>query len=260
MRRAADARARARRLPCPSRRAPPARTCRSASRSGGDVERADEHGQVLAGLHRAEREDVPVGTGERAAASGVASTRPDRSLVDAHDPVGVDAEVLTRLAPDEVADGMDRGAAVERPPEQAVELQRRPVAHLGVVGEGEVVHRDDDRRPRGRGDERGAVHHVDAPGPALDARHVGAQPQPAGQSRGERPRRRAHRRRQHARERFTAAPRDGVPDGVEVGPVGEAGEQRGREARDAGAGAEQRSGVDRDPERRRWHGPGLECD
>ena len=184
------------------------------------VEGAHEHGQVLARLDGPEREHVALIARNGAAARRVAAGAGTDAERDLDDPCVVDPEVLAYLAGHELARRVHHRAAVEGPLHEPAVLQRVGCAQLREAHEGQVVDRHDDRAARRRADERG-VHDVDRARPALDARHVGVQPQGADEASGDRADGGADAGRDPVGELLAAAEGERVGDQVEVGASGE---------------------------------------
>ena len=82
------------------------------------------------------------------------------------------------LRADEVADDVHGRATPDAElDESGAETAGLLVDEVGVLDEGQIVERHDDGGPGGRHPVVGRVHHVDATGPALDARAPAALPQ-----------------------------------------------------------------------------------
>ena len=193
---------------------------------------ASRRAQVLAGLERADEQHV--GPVEAVALRGrghlVGRGRHRRRTPERHEPQPASADAVRRdVAPaspsTSTAPGRRRGRTSSRPRRKNRRPRGREV--VGLVEEGEVVHRHDERRRAGRDDERGGVDDVDRAGRPL---HRGRRRRvPRLVERGPRQRELAHRHdgRNAAGRRRLAVARRATPDELDVA----AAVQRRRPAR-----------------------------
>jgi ABC-2 type transport system permease protein len=216
--------------------------------------------EVLARLDRAEREHVGGSAGEPPPVCGVAREHHrGRALVDPHDPLGRQPEVVTHVCGDMVADRVDGGAARDRAAQQRLEILRTGPAELGVPHRGEIVHGDDHSGASRRRHEIGGVHDVDGSRPVLDTRPARPRPQAVGDARRQPRRRGVDPVGQRAGEIMTASPGDRVGGGLDVVACGEPGDDLGGELPDTGALVDERIRVEGDAESLgfRCHGPAI---
>ena len=220
------------------------------------VERAHQSREVLAGLDRAERDDVPGGTGQRPTAGGAGRRAVGR---ERRDPVrhGDDAgRGIGVLGPDLVrhplAHRVDPGAAPHRPGDQTGVGARVAVGQLGEAPRGEVVDGDDPRRPPARrDDEVRSVDHVQGADEPLDRWEVGPDPAgPEGTGRHRAPGG-PHTRRQELGQPAPSPPGDRERGHLETGLPAEGFQDLLGDHTDAGPRAVQGRGVDTDPHHRR---------
>ena len=169
------------------------------------------------------------------------------ALGDSVHPVGAHAEQFGHLRGHELRRRVHDGTAVEGPADEGFVGKRVDVGELGEPHRREVVDGDDlSGLARRRYDEVGAVHHVDLACPPLDRRLVPAHPRPAQRPRRHRAPGRSYTSRHHLPDLGPAPPRDRVRDRFDVGPGGHCMQHAQGEHADAGAGPEQRRGVEGD--------------
>ena len=216
------------------------------------VERLDQNREVLPRFDGADRHHVLLSPGQAPAGGGVGSgpvVERGEAVADGHHPCRIDGERGPHLLGDELAHRVDPRPALEGP---ADERRVRPGvggAQLGEPQRGEVVHRNDlGGPPSGWRHEVRTVHHVAPAGEPLDRKPAIASPQGPGQPHLHRVAHQLCARRGHLGQPAPAPPAHREHPQVDVSPAGQAAPDGRCELSDAGAGVEQRGGVESDGE------------